>query len=267
MRQQSRLQQLFSEKKEDILNIYFTAGFPKLEDTARIIQALDDSGVDLIEIGMPYSDPMADGPTIQASGAQALQNGMKLSVLFDQLKTIRAHSNVPLILMGYFNQVMQYGEERFFAACQAVGIDGLILPDLPIEVFAREYQALYRKYALDSIFLISPQSAEERIRRVDELSSGFIYMVADASITGKAGGISEKQVAYFKRIESLHLKTPRLIGFGIADHTAYATVNQYADGAIVGSAFIRHLEQDATAESIAQFIQQLKGIPSHTTKK
>lgn len=267
MMEQRKLHRLFSEKKKDILNIYFTAGFPKLEDTTRIIKALDAAGVDLIEIGMPYSDPMADGPTIQASGAQALKNGMKLSVLFDQLKTIREHSDVPLILMGYFNQVIQYGEERFFAACQEVGIDGLILPDLPIEVFAREYKDLYLKYNLDSVFLISPQSSEERIRRVDELSSGFIYMVADASITGKAGGISEKQIAYFKRIASLDLKTPRMIGFGIADHTAYTTVNQYADGAIVGSAFIRHLEQDTTTESINQFIEQLKGIPFHILKK
>lgn len=259
MIEQPRFKKLFSEKKRDILNIYFTAGYPALEDTERIILALDKAGVDVIEIGMPYSDPMADGPTIQESGAKALANGMKLAVLFEQLKRIREKTNIPLILMGYFNQVMQYGEERFFKACHEVGIDGLILPDLPLEVFAREYKHLFNKYKLESVFLISPQSEDERIRRVDDLSTGFIYMVADASITGKAGDISTKQIEYFERIKGMNLKTPRLIGFGISDHAALSKVCEYGHGGIVGSAFIRSLEQDASDAGIQQFVNFLRG--------
>ena len=254
----TRLKKLFSEKKANILNIYFTAGFPKLEDTERIILSLDKAEVDLIEIGMPYSDPMADGETIQRSGSQALANGMKLKVLFEQLSNIRSKTTIPIVLMGYFNQVMQYGEEKFMAECQRVGVDGLILPDLPIEVFAREYQTLFSKYKLDSIFLISPQSEEARIRRVDELSTGFIYMVADASITGAAKEISPEQVAYFNRIEQMKLDTPRLIGFGISDHQAFQTACENAQGAIIGSAFIRQLEKDASDEGITAFIHSIK---------
>lgn len=258
MIEQPRLKQLFERKQSDILNIYFTAGYPNLEDTEKIILALDKYGADLIEIGMPYSDPMADGPTIQESGAVALKNGMKLNVLFEQLKTIRQKTEIPLILMGYFNQVMQFGEEQFFAKCQEVGIDGLILPDLPLEVYAREYQQLYKKYLIDSIFLISPQSGEERMRRVDELSSGFIYMVADASITGAAGEISDEQIKYFERIKNMNLKTPRLIGFGISDHNAFKTASQYASGAIVGSAFIRNLDKSNLEKSIEHFIANMR---------
>ena len=254
----SRLQQLFANKTCDLLNIYFTAGFPNLDDTESIILALDEAGVDMIEIGMPYSDPMADGPTIQASGTKALENGMKLQILFDQLKNIRTKTNIPIILMGYFNQVMQFGEEAFLAACQNVGIDGLILPDLPLEVFAREYQSLFHQYKLDSIFLMSPFSNEDRIKSVNELSSGFIYMVADASITGGAGGISDKQIDYFERIAAMNLSTPRLIGFGISDHAAFSTACKYANGAIVGSAFIRSLEKSGVT-GIGEFVKSLRG--------
>ena len=261
MNSASRLMDLFSKRPKDILNIYFTAGYPQLDDTERIILALDRAGADMIEIGMPYSDPMADGPTIQESGTQALKNGMRLRILFEQLKNVRQKTEIPLILMGYFNQVMQYGEEKFMAACQQVGIDGLILPDLPLEVFAREYQPMYQRYNLDSIFLISPQSGEERIRRVDELSSGFIYMVADASITGKAGEISPAQIEYFKRVQQMQLSSPRLIGFGIADHMAFTQACAHAQGATVGSAFIRSLKKDASDAAIDQFVKSIKGIP------
>ncbi|NNE30681.1 MAG: tryptophan synthase subunit alpha [Saprospiraceae bacterium] len=255
----SRLTDLFSKKQSDILNIYFTAGYPKLDDTERIILALDKAGADVIELGMPYSDPMADGPTIQESGSQALKNGMKLAVLFDQLKDVRTKTQIPLVLMGYFNQVMQFGEEQFFAKCMEVGIDGLILPDLPLEVFAREYKDMYKKYSLDSIFLMSPQSGEQRIKRVDELSTGFIYMVADASITGKQGEITKKQIEYFENVDKMGLKNPRLIGFGISDHQGYTTACNYANGAIIGSAFIRQLKQNPSNERITDFIYGIKG--------
>ncbi len=255
----SRLKKLFERKSKDILNIYFTAGFPELNDTARIILALDNAGADLLEIGMPYSDPMADGETIQRSGSKALKNGMKLNILFEQLESIRTKTEIPIVLMGYFNQVMQFGEEAFFAACARVGVDGLILPDLPLEVFAREYQDLYTKYNLESTFLLSPHSDENRIRRVDELSTGFVYMVADASITGGANDISAEQIAYFKRIEKLELTTPRLIGFGISDHKAFVSACQNANGAIIGSAFIRQLEKDPSDQGITEFISSIRG--------
>jgi len=255
----SRLKQLFKDKTRNILNIYFTAGFPELKDTSRIILALDKAGADLLEIGMPYSDPMADGETIQRSGSKALKNGMKLQVLFDQLEDIREKSNIPIILMGYFNQVMQYGEEKFFAACKRVGVDGLILPDLPLEVFAREYKELYSKYDLESTFLLSPYSNDERIKRVDELSTGFIYMVADASITGGANEITKEQIEYFQRIEKMNLETPRLIGFGISDHKAFSSACENSNGAIIGSAFIRQLEKDASDDGIKKFIESIRG--------
>ncbi len=255
----SRLKELFARKPKDILNIYFTAGFPELADTSRIILALDHAGADLLEIGMPYSDPMADGETIQRSGTRALQNGMKLKVLFEQLENIRERSNIPIVLMGYFNQVIQYGEEAFFAACKRVGVDGLILPDLPLEVYAREYQHLYEKYNVESTFLLSPHSDEERIRRVDELSTGFVYMVADASITGGANNISEEQIQYFQRIEKMNLNTPRLIGFGISDHAAFSSACNNAHGAIIGSAFIRQLEKDASDQGIQDFVMAIRG--------
>lgn len=255
----TRLEKLFATKQKDVLNIYFTAGFPDLKDTARIVLALDKAGADVLEIGMPYSDPLADGPTIQESGSKALKNGMKLQVLFDQLESIRERTEIPIVLMGYFNQVMQYGEEKFFAACKRVGVDGLILPDLPLEVFAREYQDLYRKFNLDSIFIISPHSQEERIRRVNELSTGFVYMVADASITGGAKQISDQQIAYFDRIEKLKLDTPRLIGFGISDNDSFTKACEYANGAIIGSAFIRHLEKDSSEKGVREFISNIRG--------
>lgn len=238
----SRLKNTFNNKKANLLNVYFTAGFPALEDTETIIRSLAESGVDVIEVGMPYSDPMADGPTIQQSGMKALENGMSVSVLFDQLKKIRKEVETPLILMGYFNQMMQFGETDFLARCQEVGIDGLILPDLPLSVYENEYQDLFKQYDLAPIFLITPQTSEERIRKIDQLSQGFIYVVSSAAITGNSKEISPEQVAYFERIEKMNLRLPRMIGFGISDHQSFSTACQYADGAIIGSAFIRALE-------------------------
>lgn len=256
----NRLTALFEEKKEQILNIYFTAGFPNLEDTVQIINSLANSGVDLVEIGMPYSDPLADGPTIQKSGQKAIENGMTLDHLFTQVKEARKHTQIPLVLMGYFNQVMQYGEQRFIQKCAEVGIDGLILPDLPVY----EYEALYKeaieKADLKVSFLITPQTSKERIRQIDDLSSSFIYMVSNSSITGAKSDISEQQIAYFNRINAMQLKNPRLIGFGISNHATYSTACQYASGAIIGSAFIRMLEQSENLEQdIERFVSMVRG--------
>jgi len=256
----SRLENTFNNKKSNLLNIYFTAGFPALEDTETIIRSLSAYGVDVIEVGMPYSDPMADGPTIQVSGVKALENGMSVEVLFNQLKTIRDKVETPLVLMGYFNQVIQFGEEVFLKRCQEVGVDGLILPDLPLSVYESEYQALFKKYDLAPIFLITPQTSEERIRKIDQLSQGFIYVVSSAAITGNSKKISPAQLAYFDRIEKMNLRLPRMIGFGISDHQSFTTACKYADGAIIGSAFIRALENggpniDKTIETFVKGIR------------
>lgn len=256
----NRIQQLFQNKKENILNIYFTAGFPKLQDTENIILALEKGGADLIEIGMPYSDPLADGPTIQQSGEVALANGMTLELLFQQIVVVRKKTEIPLILMGYFNQVMQYGEERFFRKCAEVGIDGLILPDMPLHVYEEQYQDLFSALNLSISFLITPQTPEARIRKIDVLSRGFIYMVSSASITGAKEGISEEQLAYFNRINDMQLQNPRLIGFGISNHDTFMTACKYASGAIIGSAFIRTLKDaDEVEKTTVKFVQTIRG--------
>ena len=257
----NRLDKLFANKQKDILNIYFTAGYPNLGDTGKIIQALDEAGADLIELGMPYSDPLADGPTIQQSGQRALQNGMTLSLLFDQVEAVRKKTGIPLILMGYFNQVMQYGEQRFVDKCVEVGIDGLILPDLPLYEYEQFYKEMLEKAGLGISFLITPQTTEDRIRKVDQLSRGFIYMVANSAITGAKGGITEEQLAYFERVNKLPLNNPRLIGFGISNHETFATACQYAAGAIIGSAFIHALAEAKEVEKAAMsFGRSIRGV-------
>lgn len=263
----NRIQQLFQNKRENILNIYFTAGFPKLHDTEHIILALEKGGADLIEIGMPYSDPLADGPTIQESGTKALANGMTLPLLFEQISSVRQKTQIPLILMGYFNQVMQYGEEKFFRKCKETGIDGVILPDMPLHVYEEQFQELFTELDLGISFLITPQTSENRIRKVDELTRGFIYMVSSAAITGAKAGISEQQLTYFNRINNMQLINPRLIGFGISNHDTFTTACKYANGAIIGSAFIRALEgtgqSPAPADDVRQatidFVQSILG--------
>lgn len=257
----NRLKQLFATKDKDILNIYFTAGFPNLSDTATIITALDQAGADLIEVGMPYSDPLADGPTIQQSGQVAIKNGMTLPVLFEQLAEVRKQTEIPLVLMGYFNQVMQYGERDFIKKCAEVGIDGLILPDLPVYEYEKFYKEAVHAADLCFSFLISPQTSPERILKIDELTEGFIYMVSNSSITGAKTGISDSQLDYFNRINQMQLKHPRLIGFGISNYATYKTACDYSNGAIIGSAFIRALEKSDDLEAtIHNFVKMVRGI-------
>lgn len=245
----NRIHELFARKSANILNVYFTAGFPERDSTSKIIKTLTEAGVDLIEIGMPYSDPLADGPTIQESGSQALRNGMNLPLLFEQLAQVRKEVDVPLVMMGYLNQVLQYGFDRFLADCQKVGVDGLILPDLPLHEYEQMYKDKIEAAGLGISFLITPQTSEERIRKVDELSRGFIYMVSSAAITGAKNDISDQQVAYFERIAGMELKNPRLIGFGISSHETFSTACRYAAGAIIGSAYIKAV---AKSEDVRQ---------------
>ena len=259
----NRLTQLFKDKKHNILNVYFTAGFPKRDDTEGVILALAESGVDLIEIGMPYSDPLADGPTIQQSGTKALENGMHLNLLFEQIKSVRQKTQVPLVLMGYFNQVMRYGEAAFFKKCVESGVDGLILPDMPFDIYEKTYQKMLDDLNLKMSFLITPQTDMNRIRKIDGFTTGFIYVVSSYAITGGSSDISDAQIAYFKRIEDMKLKNPRLIGFGISDKKTFDTACEHAQGAIIGSAFIRALESGDTEgvtveETTAAFISRVR---------
>jgi tryptophan synthase alpha chain len=255
----NRISRLFNEKKGQVLNVYFTAGFPQLRDTVTILETLQEAGVDLIEIGMPYSDPVADGETIQASNQVALENGMTIRLLLEQLQGIRQKVTVPILLMGYLNPVMQYGMERFCQACQQIGIDGLILPDMPLAEYQEEYKPLFDRYGLFNIFLITPQTSEARIRLIDEISDGFIYMVSSASVTGATSGISEQQEAYFKRIQAMNLRNPRLIGFGISNHETFTRASQYAQGAIIGSAFIKVLQKATDLKrDITDFVTSVK---------
>ena len=243
----NRINQKLQEDK-NILSIYFTAGYPNLNDTVNIIQDLEKSGVDLIEIGLPFSDPLADGPTIQASSTQALKNGMTTEVLFNQLKEIRKTVNIPLIIMGYFNPMLQYGVGAFCKKCSEIGIDGLIIPDLPIDVYNEQYKATFDTYGLINVFLITPQTSEERIRFIDAISTGFIYMVSSASVTGSASGFGSEQTKYFKRIADMKLNNPQIVGFGISNKETFGQATEHSKGAIIGSAFIKHLEFDGIAD-------------------
>ena len=239
----NRINKKLQENKK-LLSIYFTAGYPNLDDTNTIIQNLEKSGVDMIEIGLPFSDPLADGPTIQVSSTQALKNGMTTSLLFEQLKNIRKTVTIPLIIMGYFNPMLQYGVEAFCATCQEIGIDGLIIPDLPINVHNEHYKSIFEKYGLINVFLITPQTSVERINFIDSISNGFIYMVSSASVTGSQSGFDEEQTNYFKRIANMKLNNPQIVGFGINNNKTFTQATQYAKGAIIGSAFIKHLTKE-----------------------
>ncbi|MDY2587887.1 tryptophan synthase subunit alpha [Winogradskyella aquimaris] len=243
-------------KDKKLLSIYFTAGYPNINDTVSIIQNLEKSGVDMIEIGLPFSDPLADGPTIQASSTAALKNGMTTEKLFEQIKDIRKSVAIPLIIMGYFNPVLQYGVEAFCKKCQEIGIDGLILPDLPADVYDTEYKTIFEKYGLINVFLITPQTPEERIRYIDSISNGFIYMVSSASTTGAQSGFGEEQTHYFERISKMNLKNPQIVGFGISNNETFTQATTYTKGAIIGSAFIKHLTLQGT-QTIDGFVNSI----------
>ena len=252
----NRIDQTF-QKKQKLLSIYFSAGHPELEDTLPILRALQVSGVDMVEIGLPFSDPLADGPTIQESSTRALRNGMTTEKLFDQLQNIRQSIHIPLVLMGYFNPMMQYGIERFCKKCQSIGIDGLIIPDLPVDLYHQEYKTLFDQYNLYNMFLITPQTSEERIRYIDNVSSGFIYMVSSASVTGAQSAFGNTQEDYFMRIAQMKLKTPQVVGFGISNAETYQTATRFSRGAIIGSAFIQFLEKKGIA-AIPDFIKSIR---------
>ena len=237
-----RISKLFAEADRPVLNVYCTAGFPRPDSTMEVIRALADNGADLIELGMPYSDPLADGPVIQASSTQALANGMTIAKLFDQLKELRPAVGVPVLLMGYMNPVLQYGFERFCQDAAEVGVDGLILPDLPIYEFETEYGPVMKKYGLDFIFLVTPETSPARIRKLDSLSSGFLYAVSSSSTTGKNKDINDQQ-AYFRRLQEMNLRNPVLVGFGIRDKKSFEAATRHASGAIIGTAYIQALEK------------------------
>ncbi|HXB09886.1 MAG TPA: tryptophan synthase subunit alpha [Puia sp.] len=237
----SRITEVFKRKSSKVLNVYCTAGFPRLDSTLEVMTALQQGGADLIELGMPYSDPLADGPVIQASGSKALENGMTIATLFGQLAKMRDTITVPVLLMGYMNPVLQYGFERFCEAAAGVGVDGLILPDLPIYEFETEYGPVMKKYGLDFVFLVTPETSPERIRKVDSLSSGFLYAVSSSSTTGREKDMGEQE-AYFARLQQMKLGNPVLVGFGIRDKATFEAASRHAQGAIIGTAYIRALD-------------------------
>jgi tryptophan synthase alpha chain len=244
--------------KEDqkLLSIYFTAGYPNTDDTVTIIQNLEKSGVGMIEIGLPFSDPLADGPTIQASSTEALKNGMTSELLFEQLKDIRKTVSIPLIIMGYFNPMFQYGVEAFCKKCQEIGIDGLIIPDLPVDVYHDNYKAIFEKYGLRNVLLITPHTSDGRIRYIDSVSDGFIYMVSSASTTGAKVGFGDTQTEYFERIANMNLKNPQIVGFGISNNETFTQATKYAKGAIIGSAFVKHVTNEGV-DTIDSFVNSI----------
>ncbi len=254
----NRIIELFKNKKKNILSIYFTAGHPELESTLPILKALGKNGVDMIEIGIPFSDPLADGPVIQKSSQKALQNGMTLKKLLNDLKSVRREVNFPLLLMGYFNTVLQFGVENFCEAISRIGIDGVILPDMPLEVYEEQYQSVFEKYDIIPVFLITPGTSDERIRLTEQFSKGFIYMVSSASVTGAKKGFGNEQLAYFKRISEMNLSVPVVAGFGISDKFTFNQVSEFAAGGIIGSAFVTFLGKVGASEnSIGKFIQRI----------
>lgn len=253
----SRLQDLFNHKSKNVLNVYCTAGYPALDSTITVMQALHDNGADLIEIGMPYSDPLADGPVIQASSSVALNNGMTIEKLFAQLKGFRHKITVPVVLMGYMNPVLQFGFEKFCQYAADCPIDGIILPDLPEYEFENEYREILQRYGLDFIFLVTPETSEERVRKLDSLSTGFLYAVSSSATTGGQTDF-EAVEKYLQRLQSYQLKNPVLVGFGIKDKSTFNSACKYANGAIIGSAYIKALEGTTEVEEITkQFLSSI----------
>ena len=253
----SRIKDLFNRKKERVLNVYCTAGYPQLNSTVDVMKALQQSGADLIELGMPYSDPLADGPVIQVSSTKALQAGMTIMKLFEQLKGFRKEISVPVVLMGYLNPLLQYGFEKFCATASEVGIDGLIIPDIPMFEYENEYAAIIKKHGLDFVFLVTPETSEERIKKLDGLSTGFLYAVSSSSITGSDKDFSSVET-YLHRLKALNLKNPILVGFGIKDKATFDAACKYANGAIIGSAYIKALENgNNVEETTKKFLKEV----------
>ncbi len=256
----NRIDRLFASGKKDILSIYFTAGYPKLNDTLEIIKTLDAKGVDLLEIGIPFSDPMADGPVIQHSSTAALRNGMSQKLLFEQLKNIRKETDMPLIFMGYVNLALQYGFDKFCKDAKAIGIDGLIIPDIPLDIYKEEFEPVVKKYDLRFILLVTPETSDERVREIDATSTGFVYMVSSASTTGAQKNFDEKKQNYFKHIEELKLKNPTLVGFGVSNKETFDAAAAHSRGCIIGSAFVKSLSEHATiAEAAEALISKVRG--------
>ncbi len=260
---ENRITKLFASGKKNVLNIFFTAGYPTLEDTVDILKALQDNGVDMIEIGMPYSDPLAEGPVIQGSSEQAIKNGMSIEKLFSQLEGIRDEINIPILLMGYINPVLQYGMEKFLDRAKEVGVDGVILPDLPFYEYETMYKADFEERNLSNIFLITPQTEDVRLKEIDEASNGFVYIVSTNSTTGNSSKALGDSTAYFERVKNAGLVNPTLIGFNIRDKASFDSACQYADGAIIGSAFVKSMSIKGDVEGIIDgFIKSIKGNPS-----
>jgi len=254
----NRITQLFQEKKNNILSIYYTAGYPGLGDTVAIAEALQAAGADMLEIGFPYSDPVADGPVIQASSKVALDNGMDLNLLFEQLKELRKKVTIPVLLMGYVNPVLQFGVENFCKACVEAGIDGVIVPDLPMYEYEELYKDIFLKNNLCNIFLVTPQTSEERIRKIDGLSNGFIYLLSASATTGKNLNVSDITTTYFSRIAEMNLDNPIMIGFGINSKETFEKACNYANGGIIGTAFIKAVENGDLQENIRTFMQEFR---------
>ena len=255
----NRITELFKTKKNNLLSIFYTAGFPNLNGTVSIAKHLEEAGADLIEIGIPFSDPVADGPVIQESNKIALDNGMTVKILLEQVREIRKEVKLPILLMGYLNPILQCGVEKFCKEASEAGVDGLILPDLPLAEFQEQWKSVFEKYNLSNIFLISPTTSENRIREIDAASNGFVYAVSASSTTGAKGDFSEEQITYFQKLKSLKLNNPLLIGFGISNHTTFSTVSRFASGGIVGSAFITLLKKSTNLSlDISQFIKSLR---------
>lgn len=256
----NRLNNLFNTKKDNLLSIYYTAGYPEIDTTLDIAEALEKAGADFLEIGFPYSDPVADGPIIQHSSEKSLENGMSLHLLFEQLKDLRKRVSIPVMLMGYFNPVIQYGVERFCKKAAEVGVDGIIVPDLPIYEYETLYASTFKDNNLSNIFMVTPQTSEERIRKIDELSNSFIYLLSSSTITGANLQMTNNIEDYYKRIKAMHLKNPTIFGFGIKDNATFKNACQYANGAIVGTAFVKLLGEDNYLEKIQGFVKSIRPI-------
>jgi len=254
----NRITQLFKEKKNNILSIYYTAGFPGIGDTVAIAEALEAAGADMLEIGFPYSDPVADGPVIQASSKQSLDSGMDLNLLFSQLKELRKKVSIPVLLMGYVNPVLQFGVENFCKACVEAGVDGCIVPDLPMYEYEELYKDIFLQHGLSNIFLVTPQTSEERIRKIDDLSNGFVYLISTSATTGQNLQVSDVTATYFSRVANMGLKNPTMIGFGIRDKETFDAACKYANGGIIGTAFVSAIATGDLKENITEFMQRFK---------